>query len=255
VVAVVLRQVLLYCGVSNTYLVSRFVLTRVEIVSQGDLSRMKSFKLGMMVLALGSTGSMLIADDSKAKCPGVCATEGSSCCLSAGMEKLPKIAYLVGEKSLCCEESAKATAASTKAKLIYVVGNEKFDSSDKAFVSLVDQTEKFVAAFATPSTCKVSGTTTIGGECVTCSVKAGEIATKVKKAMDSVAISYKVGDKSCSCPVEAKTLAADKKMKTLFVVDKEETECEQTARLNLARAKYKAALIAMAPEKTEAKVQ
>jgi hypothetical protein len=216
---------------------------------------MKSFKFGLMALALASAGSVVSADEGKDKCPGVCASGSSACCVTAGMDKLPKITYMVGEESLCCEESAKAVAASKKSKLIYAVGKEKFEASDKAFASLVDQTEKFVAAFATPSTCKESGTTTVGGECVTCSVKASEIATKVKKAMDSVAISYKVGDKSCGCPVEAKVLATEKKAKTIFVVEKEETECEQTARLNLAKAKYKAALIAMAAEKTESKVQ
>lgn len=86
----------------------------------------------------------------------------------------------------------------------------------------------------------------VAGEAMTCS-KAGEVAAKMKKAMDTVAISYKVGDKTCQCPTEAKTIATEKKLKTLFVVDKEETECEQTARLNLARAKYKAALLAMNP--------
>ena len=217
---------------------------------------MKSFKLGLMVLALASTGSMLRADDAKAKCDGVCAADGACCSVTAGMAKLPKIAYMVGDESLCCEESAKAVAAAKKSKMVYVVGTEKFDSSDKAFVGLVDQTEKFVSAFATPTTCNVSGTTTIAGECLTCNVQAAEVAAKVKKAMDVVAISYKVGEKSCSCPVEAKALAAaDKKAKTLFVVAGEETECEQTARLNLARAKYKAALMAMAPAKTETKVQ
>jgi hypothetical protein len=86
---------------------------------------------------------------------------------------------------------------------------------------------------------------------MTCPVAAGDVAKKVKKAMDSVAISYKVGDKSCDCPVEAKALAAAKSAKTVFVVDKEETECEHTARLNLARAKYKAALLALSPTKAE----
>lgn len=215
---------------------------------------MKCFKLGLMALALATTASTVQADDSKGKCDGVCAT-GNTCCVTEGLAKLPKMTYMVGEESMCCEESAKAVAASTKAKLMYVVGDEKFDSSEKAFVGLVDQTEKFVAAFATPSTCKVSGTTTIAGESMTCSVKAGEVASKVKKAMDSVAISYKVGDKTCHCPVEAKTIAAEKKLKTLFVVDNEETACEYSARLNLARAKYKAALVAMAPAKTDAKVQ
>ena len=207
---------------------------------------MKSFKLSLMALALVSTGTSLRADDAK-KCDAACATEGGTCSVTAGMAKLPKLSYMVGTKSLCCEESAKATAAETSAKVEYVVGTEKFDSSEKAFVSLVTQTEKFVSAFATPSTCSVSGLTTVAGESMTCSVAAGEVASKVKKAMDSVAISYKVGDKTCNCPVEAKTLAAAKKAKTLFVVENEVTECEHTARLNLARAKYKAALVAMAP--------
>ena len=216
---------------------------------------MKSFKLGLMVLSLAFTGSMVRADDAKGKCDGVCAKDGSTCTVTAGMAKLPKIAYMVGDQALCCEESGKAAALAAKTKLVYVVGTEKFDSSEKAFVGLVDQTEKFVSAFATPITCRISGNTTVAGETMTCSVKAGEVATKVKKAMDSVAISYKVGEKTCSCPVEAKALAADKKLKTLFVVDKEETECEVTARLNLAVAKYKAALLAMVPEKTDSKVQ
>ncbi len=212
----------------------------------GDHIEMKFFKLGMMALAFVSAGMTLRADDAK-KCDAACATEGGTCTVTAGMAKLPKLSYMVGTKSLCCEESAKATAAETSAKVKYVVGTEKFESSEKAFASLVTQTEKFVSTFATPSTCSVSGLTTVAGESMTCSVAASEVASKVKKAMDSVAISYKVGDKTCNCPVEAKTLAAAKKAKTLFVVEKEETECEQTARLNLARAKCKAALLAMAP--------
>ena len=214
---------------------------------------MKSFKLGLMALALFSVGTTLRADDAKGKCDAACAAGTGTCPVTAGMAKLPKLVYMVGTKSLCCEESAKAVATETAAKVEYVVGTEKFDSSDKAFASLVTQTEKFVAAFATPSTCSVSGKTTIAGESLTCSVAAGEVASKVKKAMDSVAISYKVGGQSCNCPVEAKALATAKKAKTLFVVETEETECEQTARLNLARAKYKAALLAMVPAKPEAK--
>ncbi len=214
---------------------------------------MKTFKFSLMALALMSGGASLLADETKAKCDAACAADAGTCPVTADMAKLPKIAYMVGKKSLCCEESAKAVATETAAKVEYVVGTEKFDCPDKAFASLVTQTEKFVSAFATPSTCSVSGKTTIAGESLTCSVAAGEVATKVKKAMESVAISYKVGDKTCECPTEAKTLAAAKKAKTLFVVGTEETECEQTARLNLARAKYKAALLAMAPAKAESK--
>ena len=75
---------------------------------------------------------------------------------------------------------------------------------------------------------------------------AGEIAPNIKKAMDTVAVSYKVGDKACSCPVEAKATAKSSGRKMMFVVKEEATECEQTARLNLAKAKYQAALVAMA---------
>jgi len=224
-----------------------------KLFLSGDRFRMKSFKLSLMALALVSAGTTLRADDTKAKCDAACASDAGTCSVTEGLAKLPKISYMVGTKSLCCEESAKAAATESAGKLEYVVGTEKFDSSDKAFASLVTQTEKYVTAFATPSTCSVSGKTSIAGESLTCSVAAGEVASKVKKAMDSVAISYKVGDKNCDCPVEAKSLAAAKKAKTLFVVGKEETECEQTARLNLARAKFKAALLAMAPAKPETK--
>jgi predicted phosphoribosyltransferase len=65
--------------------------------------------------------------------------------------------------------------------------------------------------------------------------------------MEAVAVTYKVGDKTSTCSVEAKTLAESTKAKTIYVVDDQETECEMTARLNVARAKYKAALMAMAP--------
>ena len=44
----------------------------------------------------------------------------------------------------------------------------------------------------------------------------------------------------------AKATAASTGQKMQFVVKEEATECEQTARLNLAKAKYKAALAAMA---------
>lgn len=206
---------------------------------------MKSFKISLIALAIATGGYYASADEGK--CDGKCSADSAGCSITAGLAKLPKLEYRVGEEALCCEESAKAFATSSGKKLVYLVGKEKFECPTQAFSSLVEQTEKYVADFAAPKTCNVSGTTTIAGECLSCSVKAGEVAAKVKKAMDSVAISYKVGDKVCNCPVEAKAIATEKKTKPLFVVDKEETECEMTARLNLARAKYKAALVAITP--------
>ena len=193
------------------------------------------------------TGTLtLIGQSDASTASAICPTGEATCSITAGLEKLPKMAYMVGEESICCSQIAKAKAKESGAKLVYLVGSQKFDSEATAFAGLVDQTEKYVEQFSKPQECKVSGSISIAGQECSCSVMAGEIAQKVKKAMDTVAVSYKVGDKVCSCPVEAKANATSSGLKMLFVVNKEETECEQTARLNLAKAKYQAALVALA---------
>ena len=53
------------------------------------------------------------------------------------------------------------------------------------------------------------------------------------------------GDKECHCPNEAKAIAVKTKAKTQFVVAGEKTCCSVQSRLNLARAKYKAAVEAV----------
>jgi len=168
------------------------------------------------------------------------------------MGKLPKITFAVGDESLCCSEMAKAKSEEIGKPVLFVVEDEKFDSEDKAFVALVAHTEKFVNDFATPHTCSVSGNTTIAGETCGCSVKAGEIASKIKSAMSKVSMSYKVGDEECSCPTQAASLAKASGAAKKFVIDgEEETTCDITARLSLARAKYKAAVLAMNADTSE----
>ncbi|MCU0712864.1 MAG: hypothetical protein MUC43_12455 [Pirellula sp.] len=206
---------------------------------------MKVLSLSLLSALLVTGGFMIAGDDGQ--CDAKCATECKACPVTEGMAKLPQLVYKVGDELACCENSAKSMAQSAGKPVNYVVGKESFECSTKAFSSLVEQTEKYVSTYATPKTCDVSGKTSVAGSELTCSVAAGEVAAKVKKAMDAVAISYKVGDKTCSCPAEAKSLAESSKAKTLYVVDGQETECEMTARLNVARAKYKAALMATAP--------
>jgi hypothetical protein len=206
---------------------------------------MKVLSLSLLS-ALLVTGGFIIAGD-EGQCDAKCATECKSCPVTEGMAKLPQLVYKVGDELACCENSAKSMAQSAGKPVNYVVGKESFECPTQAFTSLVEQTEKYVSAYATPKTCSVSGKTAVAGTEMTCPVAAGDVAAKVKKAMDSVAISYKVGDKTCSCPVEAKSIAEASKAKTIYVVENQETECEMTARLNVARAKYKAALMANAP--------
>jgi hypothetical protein len=199
---------------------------------------MKRFmNCALVALAMLGTVSFVSAEESAAQ---------ATCPIAAGMEKLPKLAYMVGEESICCAEMAKAKAKETNAKLVYVVGTKKFDSEATAYAGLVEETEKFVDQFSKPQVCKVSGNISIGGQECSCSVMAGEVAQKVKKAMDAVAVSYKVGDKACNCPIEAKATAKSAGLKLQYVVNNECTECEHTARLNVAKAKYHAALTAIA---------
>ncbi len=199
---------------------------------------MKRFLSGALIaMAMLGTPCFVGAEESAVK---------ATCPIAAGMEKLPKLAYMVGEESICCAEMAKAKAKETGGKLVYVVGMKKFDSESTAFAGLVEETEKFVDQFSKPQVCKVSGNISIGGQECSCSVMAGEIARKVKKAMDAVAVSYKVGDKDCNCPIEAKATAKSAGVKLQYVVNNEATECEHTARLNVAKAKYHAALAAIA---------
>lgn len=169
------------------------------------------------------------------------------CCpIEAAMAKLPKMVYKVGDKSTSCAESAAALAEKSSDAIQYVIGDKTFDDERLAFVSLVEATEKFVDDFATPHKCSVTGTTTVAGTSCSCPVEAEKTAGLVKTAMAQVAMTYVVGDKECKCPAEAKRLAETSGAETFYVVNGEKSKCDYSARLNLARAKYRASVEALA---------
>ena len=187
------------------------------------------------------------------ECTGKCATgEGTcekcasgECPIAAAMEKLPKLTFMVGTEETCCNASAESIAKEKHLPVIFVVGEKKFEKQAEAMSALADSTEAFVNDFTAPHTCNVSGKTSLAGAEMTCSEQAGKIALAMKEAMQTIAISYKVGDKSCDCPNEAKTLAAKSGAATEFVVGEECTSCPIDARIKLAKAKFRAALEAM----------
>ena len=228
---------------------------------------MKSiFHLAALFAALIIVSPTLTADDAVSSQPGAkkCCKDKtcekgkdckdgvcpSSSCDSAkfasAMKALPKMTYLVGTESTCCNESAASLASKLNAPIQYVVGEETFASKPEAMDTLISTTEKMVEAFVTPSTCHVSGTTSIAGTKCPCSVKAGEIAKQVSKATQLVSLTYVVGEESCNCPNKAAALAKQAGSEVTYVVGNEETCCNKTARLNLARAKYFAAVKAAA---------
>ena len=217
---------------------------------------MNRILMSVVTAAFVLAASMVNAEETKVckakECASACKGEG--CPINAAMKLLPKMTYQVGKESVCCPAAAAKLAEKNDTRVQFVVAKSVFDDESKAKFALVEETEKFVTAFAAPKTCKVSGKTTVAGKEVCCPASAAQTAKLVKAAMDKVNVTYSIGDKKCSCPNEAKAIAAKTKAKTFFVVAGEKTTCSLTSRLNLARAKYKAAVeaVVVAGNKKEA---
>ncbi len=167
------------------------------------------------------------------------------------MAKLPQLNYQVGTEQVCCPNAAAELAKKAEAKIQYVVAERTFASESEAKSALVEATEQFVAEFVKPKTCSESGEITVAGRKACCAGSAAAMAKSAQEAMDKVAMTYQVGEKACSCPNEAAKLAKDSGDVELYVVGEAKTACSVTARLNLARAKYKAAVVAMLQANSE----
>lgn len=209
----------------------------------------------------GKTCSQCPASSAVAKsesCSGAtCSSDEScsSCPVSIAMNKLPKMTYKIGDKETCCSESAAALAKEHSKPIHFVVAEKTYEDKTQAYTALVESTENFVNEFVTPSKCEKSGKTSIAGKSCNCPVEAGQRAEMVKKAVMDVKMSYVVGEETCNCPNKAKALAAKSETETKFVVAGEEVCCPLEARMKLAKAKYAAAVKALASteKKTETK--
>jgi hypothetical protein len=180
------------------------------------------------------------------------ANAGEECPVSTALDRLPKLTYKVGDETTCCSETAAKLAAEKDVAIQFVVADKTFECENEANLALVEATEKFVAAFATPCKCEASGHVAVAGKEVCCDAAAAEVAKLAKKAMDDVKLTYLVGEESVCCPDAAKTLAANTGKPVILCVGTDKTPCEITARLNLARAKYLAAVQALAAHEQQA---
>ena len=179
----------------------------------------------------------------------------SECPVSVAMKNLPTMTYKVGDKEICCSESAAALAKKAEKPVHFVVAKKTYETKEAAYTALVESTESFVNNFVTPAKCETSGKTSIAGKSCGCPMEAGKNAAMVKKAIGDIKMTYVVGETKCNCPTQAKALAKEGDAKTTYVVAGKETCCNLEARMNLAKAKYAAAVKAMmpAPAKTETK--
>jgi len=184
--------------------------------------------------------------DGKKTCPaGACGTDCKDCPVTVAMKRLPRMTYKVGTETTPCPKTAAKMAEKADAKIQFVVGTKTYASKTAALTALAETTEHFVAEFTKPHVCDKSGAVTLAGKTMKCQVSAGKLARTAREAMDKVRMTYLVGKTACQCPKEAAKLAKESGQEKVFVVGQEKTCCSVTARLNLARAKYKAAVIAL----------
>ena len=173
-------------------------------------------------------------------------SECEQCPIAKAMDSLPKLLYKIGDEMTSSPVEAGRMARKTKHKIEFAVADRVFADESAAFNALVDTTEKFVSDFAQPQKCEVSGKTQVAGKSLCCDEAAAEVARLAKKAMDDVKVTYLVGEESVCCPDAAQALAKKSGEKVIPVVAGQKCGgCGTTTRLNIARAKYRAAMKAL----------
>ena len=189
----------------------------------------------------------LVAFLGSAQAEEACKTACKGCASSSkAIAGLPKFVYKIGDETTDSPVQAAKISRKLDKKIQFIGAGKEFAVESEAFAYTVAETEKFVAKFAEPKKCQVSGETTVAGKKVCCDVAAGEVAAIAKKAMDSVQVTYLVGKTSVCCPNEAKAIAKKTGEKVVQCVGKEASGCGLQTRLRLAQARYLAIVEAIA---------
>jgi len=173
------------------------------------------------------------------------ATAGT-CPVAAAMEKLPKMMYVVAKEKVSCDKMAAELAQKHSQPIHYAVAEKTFEDKASAMNALVEETESFVTAFVAPSKCEVSGNVTVAGKSCSCPVEGDARTQLVAAAIEKVSMKYAVAGKEAACSNCAAAMAKEASAPIEYVVGDQKTTCQVTARLNLARAKYQAAVQAVA---------
>ena len=194
--------------------------------------------------------------EAKEKCEKTCKlaekSDCEACPVTTAMKALPKISFVIaGEASTCAKSAETAKAAGKEVK--YVVAGKELCCAKMAKDAHVEAVETFVGKFASAHTCDTSGKTYVGNKGYACSQHASTVAAAAKKAMEGVKVSHIVADKEYCCPDKAGKAAKEAGAKVTYAVADEKTTCAKTSRMNVAVAKYKAAVQAIAKLETAEK--
>ena len=222
----------------------------------------------------------LVAAEGDACCPGdkakdvahkhkheVSADRCQSQCGEKVAEHIPAMKFAVGDKTVACPGEALDLADGDEAKIKYVVGKETYTDQRKALKAYAAQLEECLGTMTSVQYVIGDDTTCCPGSAEALAKKAGkpvqyrvalvdfqskdraaEAAKLAAAAAEKVTLKCAVGDKEYSCE-EAATEACKKvggDAKVAWSLGETKTECEETARVMLLRARITAAAQAVA---------
>ncbi len=185
--------------------------------------------------------------------------------VDAVLASLPSMKYRVGSETTCCAKTAEEISIKADRPIQYVVGEKAYENKMEATAALTKLLESEIATLTAvqfsvggkstgcpheaQDLAKQNGTTVaykVGGlEC--CDKEKAEKAVKLASdAVNTVKLSYKVGEATFCCDRMAGAKVKETGQKMTYVVGKEETCCEQSAKLLLAQAKIRAIVEAVA---------
>lgn len=210
---------------------------------------MKKLPISIMSGLVLASMSFAVAEEATKPCEKECKTvaksECDACPIAKAMEALPKMSYIIAGEASACAKSA-STAAEAGKEVKYVVAGKELCCPTTAKDNHIQSVETFVSTFASTHTCDASSKTYVGNKGYDCNQHASTVAAVAKKAMDGVKTVHLVGDKEICCPNAASEAAEKKGTTVTYVVAEEKTQCAKTNRMNVAVAKYKAAIQAIA---------
>ncbi len=137
---------------------------------------------------------------------------------AAACKDMPKMSYVVGDKSVCCPMEAEKLASGDKAKIQYRVGEKTFAQQSEAQVELAAALDGYLTKITTVQYA-------VGDECMACPMSAEALAKKAGKPVQYRLASFNFSDKAMAEKVSAEAKAAAEKVQMQQMVDGKAVSC------------------------------
>lgn len=185
--------------------------------------------LGLASVALAQCGAKAEAtaqsDGKSATCSrdkAAYAKDGAKCSDKALAACMPKMAYKVGDKTVCCPKEASELAAGKDADIHYVVAEKEYaDKAEalKAYETVLNE------RLATMTTVRYA----VNGKCVACPNAAAALAKDSGDKVKYQVAAYVFADQATAEQAATAARAASEKVTMTKVVDGKEYTCTKSA--------------------------